>query len=118
MPANENYAEVLLEEYIISIPFTQRDESGDSWLENVQVRFELAALVEPSQVDKFEELLESRHGRFNDEVIRVCRNLDVNDLRDPGNHFLAIALMEAADSVLGRDIVRQFVVSDFGLELQ
>ena len=117
-PVKEQLVEAMVEEYVISVPFEQQDESGETWRENVQLRFLLAALVSPDQLDNFESRMEERHGRFNDEVIRVCRELDVNDLRDPGNHFLGIALMEAADLVLGRETVRRFVVSDFGIELQ
>ncbi len=117
MPKQEELTEIEIGPYTVPVPFLV-NQGGVTYMENVQVSFELYGLVTPDNVKKFTELLEARRGRFNDEVIRICRRIEPEDLRDPSSQFLSKALKEAGDKVLGRQVIRRFVLSDYQLELQ
>ena len=72
----------------------------------IQLKFQLVAIVPPSDEKKVEQLLERHKGKIRDEVIRVCRGTEREDLLESEWATLKSHLLDAIQPLLGGDVVR------------
>ncbi|MEM6262966.1 MAG: hypothetical protein AAGI38_10695 [Bacteroidota bacterium] len=77
----------------------------------MQFRFELFALVDPSDAQKTTKLAERRQGKLRDEVIRVCRRTSIDELLDPELATLRSRLLDATQPLLESVALRRVLLT-------
>jgi hypothetical protein len=111
-PAQEELSEFMLGEYSIPIPVVE--ERGDVFLHRnrFQLAFELYALVPPEKESSIADDWGRHEGKIRDHVIRVCRNASVDELQEPELSTLKARLMDALALQMGKQDVRQLLITE------
>lgn len=112
-PPQEELSEFLLGQYSIPIPvLEQRGANEHEHRNRFQFDFELYALVRPENKSSIADDWERHEGKIRDNVIRVCRNASVDDLQEPELSTLKARLMDALAAQVGRNDVRQLLITE------
>jgi flagellar basal body-associated protein FliL len=112
-PPQEELSEFLLGQYSIPIPVVdQRGANEHEFRNRFQFDFELYALVRPENKSSIADDWARHEGNIRDNVIRVCRNASVDDLQEPELSTLKARLMDALASQVGKNDVRQLLITE------
>jgi len=112
-PPQEELSEFLLGQYSIPIPVVEQRGANEYEHRNrFQFDFELYALVRPENKSSIADDWERHEGKIRDNVIRVCRNASVDDLQEPELSTLKARLMDALASQVGKNDVRQLLITE------
>jgi hypothetical protein len=112
-PPQEELSEFLLGQYSIPIPVPeQRGSKQPEHRNRFQLDFELYALVRLEKKSTIADDWARHEGTIRDNVIRVCRNASVDDLQEPELSTLKARLMDALAAQVGRNDVRQLLITE------
>ena len=79
----------------------------------LRVNFMLFGLVEEKEHHEFTELLAQNQHRLRDLILSEIRNSQTSDLTDPGLALIKRRLLATSNALLGKEILRTIVFSDF-----
>lgn len=112
VPPHEELLELDLGKYSIPIPVIEDRTHSAVHQTRLQLDFELYALVRPNKKSAVLDSYSRHEGKIRDHVIRVCRNASVEDLQEPELSTLKARLMDALATEMGRDDVRQLLITE------
>ena len=112
-PPQEELSEFMLGQYSIPIPVAEQRGSNEPEHRNrLQLDFELYALVRPEKKSTIADDWARHEGKIRDDVIRVCRNASVDELQEPELSTLKARLMDALAAQMGKNDVRQLLITE------
>jgi len=112
-PPQEELSEFLLGQYSIPIPVAeQRGSKVLGHRTRFQLDFALYALVRPENKSTIADDWARHEGKIRDHVIRVCRNASVDELHEPELLTLKARLMDVLASQIGKQDVRQLLITE------
>lgn len=112
-PPHEELTEFNLGKYSIPIPLAGHRRSKELGRANrMRLEFELFVVISPRMVSHIAEDWARHEGKIRDNVIRVCRNASVEELQDPELATLKSRLMDVLAMQMGKQDVRQLLITD------
>ncbi len=111
-PPQEELSEFLLGKYSIPIPVAERRSNKLEHRNRFQLDFELYALIRPENKSSIADDWARHEGKIRDHVIRVCRNASVDDLQEPELSTLKARLMDVLAAQVGKNDVRQLLITE------
>jgi hypothetical protein len=113
VPTQEELTEFSLGKYRIPIPLVDdRAANRPPRRNNLQLDFELFALVSRHDKWKITEAWKRHEGKIRDRVIRICRNASLDELQEPELETLKNRLMDALAPHLGEKELRKLVITE------
>ncbi|HEX3600267.1 MAG TPA: flagellar basal body-associated FliL family protein [Lacipirellulaceae bacterium] len=113
LPVEEELTEFSLGEYKIPIPIPEdRGQNRIGRSNRLQFEFLLYALVSPKEQSQFQDAWSRHEGEIRDQVINICRNATVDELREPELSTLKARLTDVLGSQLGEKRLRQLLITD------
>ena len=79
----------------------------------LRIDFHLFGTVAADDEQEFRTLIEENAHRFREQVIVTVRASDINDLTDAGLGLLKRQILEKTNKVLGKNLLRVVIFSDF-----
>jgi hypothetical protein len=112
-PPQEELSEFDLGKYSIPIPVLEEGPAKKP-IHRVrfQLDFQLHALIRPEQKSHIADNWERQEGQIRDHIIRVCRNASVEELQEPEMSTLKAKLIDALATQIGKDDVRQLLITE------
>ncbi|NQT40347.1 MAG: hypothetical protein HQ581_22830 [Planctomycetes bacterium] len=98
--------EVDLEQYSI----TSRQPGSSTAL---RIDFHLWGTIVGDNQEEFDERMAKCQHRFREQVIESVRSANLEDLTDPGLGAIKRVILDRANRVLGKPILRDIIVSEF-----
>lgn len=92
---------------------TGREAEEETWM---KISFRVSAETAPENESGVRSALDEVRGDLNDEILTIIRGSSVEDLADPRLSSLKARMTEAARRLLGRNQIRQLVLSDIKTE--
>lgn len=99
--------EVPLGSYHIPVAIPRKGRSDLAWR---RLKFSLYAVTDENRQDSLLEVWEHRKGPFQDEVLRIVRNVTTDELEDPRLSSVKMRLTDMARDQLGEHRVQQLVI--------
>ncbi|MEQ8838591.1 MAG: hypothetical protein RID07_17435 [Lacipirellulaceae bacterium] len=99
--------EVPLGSYHVPVAIPTRGKEDLTWR---RLKFSLYAVTEANREKSLLEVLEHRKGPFQDEVLRIVRNVTTDELEDPRLSSVKMRLTDMARAQLGESRVQQLVI--------
>lgn len=103
----DSTVEVPLGKYHIPVAIPTPGSNDLNWR---RLKFSLFAVTDESRQDALLEVLELRKGPFQDEVLRIVRNVTTDELEDPRLSSVKMRLTDMARTQLGEHRVQQLVI--------
>jgi hypothetical protein len=111
--AEEELSEISLGEYRIPIPVVEyQADNQPIHRTRFHLDFELFALASPKRDGQIKAAWQRHRGKIRDRVIRVCRSVPLDELRESELGTLKARLMDALCQQLGEKQVRQLLISE------
>lgn len=99
--------EVPLGSYHIPVAIPVPGKKDLAWR---RLKFSLFAVTDENRQDSLLEVWEVRKGPFQDEVLRIVRNVTTDELEDPRLSSVKMRLTDMARTQLGESRVQQLVI--------
>ena len=113
----ELLVEVPLGDYTVPVPVVSNDEAGGATRTNLlEMKFTLHGLVKPDLKPQMLDQAERQEGQLRDSVIRVCRNLPIDDVLDPQLATLRSRVLDSTQSLFEGSALRRVLVTDVTCE--
>lgn len=113
----EPLVEVPLGDFIVPVPVVANDDDGNATRSNLlQMKFTLHGLVTPKIEPQVLEQAQRQQGQLRDSVIRVCRNLPIDDVLDPQLATLRSRVLDSTQTLFEGSALRRVLVTDVTCE--
>lgn len=98
---------------VLHLQGKSREEANTLW---VHLRFELVAIVDPSDEKAVLAAVERHRGMMDDTIISVCRKATKEELEDNRWATLKSRMLDAIRPILGDNRLRQLTFNDFNCQ--
>lgn len=79
----------------------------------LRIDFHLFGTVAASDEKEFQKRMEASAHRFRDQILEIIRSAEISDLTDAGLGLLKRKIMERANRIFGKPLLRQVIFSEF-----
>ncbi len=113
LPTQEELVEFPLGHFAIPIPSI--DDYGEKKRvprNRLEFEFELHALVTPKHEAQLTDQWQRHEGKVRDQIIQVCRNASMDDLREVELTSLKSHMIDAVQAVLGSKYIRRLLITN------